>query len=130
MSKRSKEKVQVKLELEGALKDFLENECALECRSLTAHIRYIVNRYYMERNSCSNEQMMITRHQIIQNNNHYEQSILETKQNELQVRNMNTNEPNVTTENDNAPQEDGYELEQDVLAGEDFGYIDSNVLDF
>ena len=49
MSENKKDKVQVKITLEGPIKDFLEKEADVQCRKITAHVRYILNNYYAER---------------------------------------------------------------------------------
>lgn len=137
MSESKKDSVQVKLTLEGPMKDFLEKEAELECRKITAHIRYIVNHYYAERMRTMSSQMGNVTN-FVGHQSNYNESI---------VRNMNYNEPIVPPTNSEeqkvlatnmdeqesdkyAPESDVSSPQKDVLEGEDFGYINSDALDF
>lgn len=130
MSRNKKDKVQVKLELEGAIKDFLEEECSLECRSLTAHVRYIVNRYYMERNGTLGGQTATMTNLNPLKNNFDTPTIQYANDDEQIVRNTNFNEQNNPITNNYEQGSNENSQQGDVLEKEDFTYINSDVLDF
>lgn len=129
-AKSKKDKVQVKIELEGPIKDFLESECALECRSLTAHIRYIVNRYFMERNGTLSVQSVIPMNTYAPQTNSNELKVPTTNSNELLVNNTNQELQKDTNTNNIGQDSEENSPNTDVLEGEDYGYIADEVLDF
>ena len=127
MSKDKKDVKQIKLELEGPLRKFLEDECSLECRSLTAHVRYIINKYYLERVQNPSSQILPFSHQNMRNGNCSEQI----------VRSTNPNEPIIPSTNFDEQESDKYVSnnheqyqESNPYEEEDYGYINQDVLDF
>ena len=93
MSENKKEKVQIKLTLEGPIKDFLEKEAELECRKVTAHIRYIVNKYYAERMRTLSSHSGSIGNNSVPSSDYMEPIVHSGHQGELRVINTNPNEP-------------------------------------
>lgn len=137
MSKDKKDVKQIKLELEGPLRKFLEDECSLECRSLTAHVRYIINKYYLERVQNPSSQILPFSHQNMRNGNCSEQIVRSTNPNEPIIPSTNHNEPIIPSTNFDEQESDKYVSnnheqyqESNPYEEEDYGYINQDVLDF
>lgn len=137
MSENKKDKVQVKITLEGPIKDFLEKEADVQCRKITAHVRYILNNYYAERMRTMGSQKVDMINIFDTQSDCYEPMVYNMNYNEPIVRAMNHSElkstpmNNIVTESDRIVQQsDKEQLQKDALEEENLDYIDQDALDF